>query len=100
MSGDGLIVCLPARPLFCPLPIFAEAMEGAVRWFQLYPPKDHKLTDSFLQRAEAAGYSAIVVTIDSTLLGWRERDLRNTTFRSYPDMGWEIISRTLSFSPH
>lgn len=78
LSGDGLIVCLPARPLFCPLPIFAEAMEGAVRWFQLYPPKDHKLTDSFLQRAAAAGYSAIVVTIDSTLLGWRERDLRNT----------------------
>lgn len=61
-----------------PMEKVAEAMEGAVRWFQLYPPKDRKLTDSFLQRAEAAGYSAIVVTIDSTLLGWRERDLRNT----------------------
>jgi isopentenyl diphosphate isomerase/L-lactate dehydrogenase-like FMN-dependent dehydrogenase len=48
-----------------------------VRWFQLYPPKDRELTQSLLQRAEKAGYSAIVVTVDSTLLGWRERDLRN-----------------------
>lgn len=55
----------------------AEAMGDAVRWFQLYPPKDHGLTKSFLKRAEAAGFKAIVVTVDSTLLGWRETDLRN-----------------------
>lgn len=55
----------------------AEAMGEGVRWFQLYPPKDRELTQSLLQRAEKAGYSAIVVTVDSTLLGWRERDLRN-----------------------
>lgn len=55
----------------------AEAMGDAVRWFQLYPPKDHELTKSFLKRAEAAGFKAIVVTVDSTLLGWRETDLRN-----------------------
>jgi len=61
-----------------PMEKVAEAMGQAVRWFQLYPPKDRKLTKSFLQRAEAAGYSAIVVTIDSTLLGWREHDLSNT----------------------
>lgn len=55
----------------------AEIMGDAVRWFQLYPPIDRELTKSFLRRAENAGYSAIVVTIDSTLLGWRETDLRN-----------------------
>ncbi|WP_082415780.1 alpha-hydroxy-acid oxidizing protein [Numidum massiliense] len=55
----------------------AEAMGGAHRWFQLYPPRNRELTISFLRRAEAAHYAAIVVTIDSTLLGWRERDLRN-----------------------
>jgi lactate 2-monooxygenase len=55
----------------------AEAMGNGVRWFQLYPPKDHELAKSFIRRAENAGYSAIVVTVDSTLLGWRERDLRN-----------------------
>ncbi|WP_314591410.1 alpha-hydroxy-acid oxidizing protein [Paenibacillus terrigena] len=55
----------------------AKEMGESVRWFQLYPPKDHELTKSFLHRAEAAGFSAIVVTVDSTLLGWRETDLRN-----------------------
>ena len=56
----------------------AEVMGDSPRWFQLYPPKDKELTKSLLKRAEKAGYSAIVVTIDSTLLGWREQDLRNT----------------------
>jgi lactate 2-monooxygenase len=56
----------------------AEVMGDGVRWFQLYPPRDHELTKSFLSRAEKAGYSAIVVTVDSTLLGWRETDLRNS----------------------
>lgn len=55
----------------------AEAMGDSIRWFQLYPPIKHELTKSFLKRAELAGYSAIVVTVDSTLLGWRETDLRN-----------------------
>ncbi len=55
----------------------ASVMGDRVRWFQLYPPKNHELTASLLNRAEAAGYSAIVVTVDSTLLGWRETDLRN-----------------------
>jgi lactate 2-monooxygenase len=55
----------------------AEVMGNAVRWFQLYPPKDPKLAASFLDRAKKSGYSAIVVTADSTMLGWREKDLRN-----------------------
>jgi lactate 2-monooxygenase len=53
----------------------AEAMGEAPRWFQLYWPKDPELTASFLSRAEAAGYSAIVVTLDNALVGWRTRDL-------------------------
>jgi lactate 2-monooxygenase len=55
----------------------AEVMGESPRWFQLYPPKDQALTESFIRRAEKAGYSAIVVTVDSTMLGWREKDLRN-----------------------
>jgi lactate 2-monooxygenase len=55
----------------------ADEMGKANRWFQLYPPKDRELSKSFLRRAEAAGYSAIVITLDSPLLGWREGDLRN-----------------------
>jgi lactate 2-monooxygenase len=55
----------------------ADEMKDAVRWFQLYPPKNKELTQSFLDRAKKAGYSAIVVTVDSTMLGWRETDLKN-----------------------
>jgi isopentenyl diphosphate isomerase/L-lactate dehydrogenase-like FMN-dependent dehydrogenase len=53
----------------------AQAMGGAPRWFQLYWGKDHEMTASMLRRAEAAGYSAVVVTLDTQILGWRERDL-------------------------
>lgn len=60
-----------------PMEKVAEAMGDAERWFQLYPPKEPRLMESFLDRAAQAGYSAIVVTVDSTMLGWREHDLRN-----------------------
>jgi len=55
----------------------AVAMGETPRWFQLYWPKDNELAASFLHRAEQAGYGAIVVTLDTFLLGWRERDLQN-----------------------
>lgn len=55
----------------------AAAAEDAPKWFQLYWGKDRDLTASLLKRAEAAGYSALVVTLDTTLLSWRERDIRN-----------------------
>jgi lactate 2-monooxygenase len=61
-----------------PMEKIAEVMGDSPRWFQLYPPRDKELTRSFLKRAEKAGFSAIIVTIDSTLLGWRELDLRNS----------------------
>jgi len=54
----------------------AAAMGDAPRWFQLYWPKDDELAASFLHRAQRAGYGAIVVTLDTFLLGWRERDLQ------------------------
>ncbi|WP_078311762.1 MULTISPECIES: alpha-hydroxy-acid oxidizing protein [unclassified Mycobacterium] len=43
--------------------------------FQLYPSSDAELTDSFIRRAEAAGYDALAVTLDTGTLGWRPRDL-------------------------
>lgn len=53
----------------------AQEMENAVRWFQLYWSKSRELVASFLSRAENCGCTAIVVTLDTTLLGWRPRDL-------------------------
>ena len=55
----------------------AEAMGDAPRWFQLYWVNDREICLSFVNRAEAAGYAAIVVTLDTLTLGWRPRDLRN-----------------------
>lgn len=53
----------------------AEAMGDAPRWFQLYWINDREVASSWLHRAEAAGYSAVVLTLDTSILGWRPRDL-------------------------
>jgi isopentenyl diphosphate isomerase/L-lactate dehydrogenase-like FMN-dependent dehydrogenase len=53
----------------------AEASGDAPRWYQLYWPRGEELAASFVHRAEAAGYTALVVTLDTALLGWRPRDL-------------------------
>jgi lactate 2-monooxygenase len=55
----------------------AEAMVDAPRWFQLYWISDRDVAASLIERAAAAGYGAIVVTLDTLTLGWRPRDLRN-----------------------
>jgi len=47
------------------------------RWFQLYWWGDDELAESLVRRAEAAGYGAIVLTVDTLNLGWRDRDLRH-----------------------
>jgi len=60
-----------------PLEEVAQSMGSAQRWFQLYWGKDHELTANFLKRAEDSGYSALVVTLDTSMLGWRERDLQH-----------------------
>jgi len=49
-------------------------------FFQLYTPKDRELAESFVRRAEAAGYAAIVVTLDTWVPGWRPRDLTTANF--------------------
>jgi lactate 2-monooxygenase len=53
----------------------AESMGSSPRWFQLYWSKSSELVASFVRRAERSGCQAIVVTLDTTMLGWRTRDL-------------------------
>jgi lactate 2-monooxygenase len=55
----------------------AAAVDGTPHWFQLYWPNSSELARSFIKRAEAASYSALVVTIDTMLFSWRERDIQN-----------------------
>jgi lactate 2-monooxygenase len=53
----------------------ASAMRDAPRWFQLYWSSDDDFVRSVVRRAENCGCEAIVLTLDTTLLGWRPRDL-------------------------
>jgi lactate 2-monooxygenase len=54
----------------------AEAIGDAPRWFQLYWVNDREVALSLVGRAAETGYSALVVTLDTLTLGWRDRDLR------------------------
>ncbi|MBX3735927.1 MAG: lactate 2-monooxygenase [Candidatus Didemnitutus sp.] len=58
-----------------PMEACAAAMGNAPRWFQLYWSKSNDVVASFVRRAEACGCDAIVLTLDTTMLGWRPRDL-------------------------
>jgi lactate 2-monooxygenase len=49
-------------------------------FFQLYTPTDREVAESLVSRAEAAGFKAIVVTLDTWMPGWRPRDLRTSNF--------------------
>jgi isopentenyl diphosphate isomerase/L-lactate dehydrogenase-like FMN-dependent dehydrogenase len=53
----------------------AEAGGDGPRWYQLYWTSDDELTASLISRAERAGYSALVVTVDNAFPGWKPRDL-------------------------
>lgn len=53
----------------------AEASGQGPRWYQLYWPKEREVAASLVGRAEAAGYSALVVTLDTFMMGWRPTDL-------------------------
>ena len=55
--------------------VFAES--GSPQWFQLYVYKDREVTRALVERTEAAGAEAIVLTVDTPGLGTRERDMRN-----------------------
>jgi lactate 2-monooxygenase len=65
----------------------AAAGGEAPRWFQLYWANDTRLVESFVGRAEAAGYGAIVVTVDTFIPGWKPRDLQQAWLPFLNGMG-------------
>ncbi len=67
--------------------IAAAGGEGAPRWFQLYWPNDRRLAQSFVERAERAGYAAIVLTVDTFVPGWKARDLQQAWLPFLNGMG-------------
>lgn len=63
-----------------PMEKVAETLGDMPGFFQLYTPKDRALAESLVSRAEAAGFKAIVVTLDTWVTGWRPRDLNAANF--------------------
>ncbi|KAJ7166321.1 oxidoreductase [Mycena crocata] len=56
----------------------AEANGDGHRWYQLYWPATHEVLLSLLSRAKASGFTALVVTLDTMLIGWRPHDLEKS----------------------
>ena len=74
-ARKGLVYTLSTMSI-CSLEQVAEASPGPL-WFQLYVWRDREVTRSLMERAKAAGYRVLVVTVDTPVLGQRERDIRN-----------------------
>ncbi|WP_192601719.1 alpha-hydroxy-acid oxidizing protein [Gottfriedia sp. OAE603] len=55
----------------------ADVLGDSPKWFQLYWSNDMDITASMVKRAEKCGYEAIVVTLDTPMMGWREKDIEN-----------------------
>ncbi|WP_221567132.1 alpha-hydroxy-acid oxidizing protein [Alkalihalobacillus sp. TS-13] len=55
----------------------AAATGASPKWFQLYWSNNEEVSFNMVKRAEQAGYEAIVLTVDTVMMGWREKDLRN-----------------------
>jgi 4-hydroxymandelate oxidase len=87
----------------CTLEETAKAATGPL-WFQLYVYKDRSLARNLIGRAEAAGYRALCLTVDTPLLGSRERDHRNKfklpagiRMRNFEGMGFDVTTLGDSF---
>ena len=63
-----------------PIEAVGKALGDAPGFFQLYTPNDRELAESFVRRAEASGFKALIVTVDTWVPGWRPRDLNDANF--------------------
>lgn len=79
-AAAGALFCLSTMSS---TPLEEPAAANGPRWFQLYVHHDRSVSRDLVARAEAAGYSAVVLTVDLPVAGYRERDLRNELV--YPD---------------
>lgn len=76
-----------------PLEAVAAQLGDTPGFFQLYTPKDRELAESFVSRAEAAGFKGIVVTLDTWQLGRRPRDL---TLGNFPQLQGHCLANYFS----
>ncbi|MBL0213975.1 MAG: alpha-hydroxy-acid oxidizing protein [Myxococcales bacterium] len=84
-AGDAGTLFILSTLSNTPVEDVVAAASGPV-WFQLYVYRDRAATAALVQRVEAAGCRALVLTVDAPLLGRRERDVRNR-FGLPPELG-------------
>jgi len=72
-AGAGMVVSTMANVTLEDV----AASSDAPKWFQVYIYRDRSITQDMVRRAKAAGYQALVLTVDTPLVGFRERDVRN-----------------------
>ncbi len=63
-----------------PMELVAAEFGTTPGFFQLYTPNDRELAENLVHRAESSGFKAIVITLDTVILGWRPRDLNQANF--------------------
>ena len=73
----GLVYTVPCMGSATLEEVAAAVPPGTPQWFQLYVWRDRGLTRELVQRAQSAGYRALVVTLDTPVSGSRERDIAN-----------------------
>lgn len=76
-----------------PLEEVSEAAGDTPGFFQLYTPRHEGVARSLIERAEAAGYKALVITLDTWLTGWRPRDLNSASF---PQLRGKVLENYFS----
>ena len=94
-AGAELILARAAKALGVPFTLATPAAftiervaeEGGRLWFQLYAVREHEFREKLIARARAAGYEAMLVTVDLPVSGKRERDPRNG-FRTPYNPNW------------
>lgn len=86
--AKGALFCLSSLSTTT-LEDVAGAVPGSPKWFQLYLYKDRKTGSAMVRRAEKAGYDAIALTVDTPVLGRRERDVR---------LGFRTDARPVNFT--
>jgi isopentenyl diphosphate isomerase/L-lactate dehydrogenase-like FMN-dependent dehydrogenase len=88
-AAAGTAICLSTLATSTPEDVAAT---GAIRWFQLYVFRDRGFTAELVARARDAGFTALVVTVDTPVLGRRERDVRSG-FAVPPDLDVPALGR-------
>jgi 4-hydroxymandelate oxidase len=76
-AGVGMVLSTMATKSIEEVAAGCQNFQNSLRWFQLYIHKDRGLTRALVEKADAAGYKALCLTVDAPVLGQRERDRRN-----------------------